>query len=486
MDLIQATGRWLYYFGLSTRGFESFEPANAMTRQTQQELQEELHGMNDWNLGMMNRALLRVMGMLFIEAARTFIQVQELRLRDSAVDTVEIDIEEDEESLYVQVGMAIKRRTWGELLEHLVRLAEDGNPGRREVMEGLKRRISQSLYLQGERGAQLHATLVAITTDLKNDQTHACDTEENDAQLIEKLRGEFKDHLTLETTPSEARSSKERPEGTGPADPGHLDLEVQEWERERQEEVALVAASQAEAEAERAKEEMEQNERDVQLYMEHEALAFRDWENWLVLNTPNAPKRRRPTFTLQPAAGGQSLATDGPSSSTSLWLPVGSPNFALHIQMEQVQGEPSAQGAFSQDGLSINSVTYDRAYSAWKAGTISDSVVEQLFGTEWLFLFQLSHRGTEADTMAPIMLDEEEAHGLGEDAAVLASGGDAVGALMSVAATQSDGLDAQLGGHGQWSQPLLGQDGLVLEVGDSSLEGAEEGMEEHPAGRPGL
>ena len=210
--------------------------------------------------------------------------------------------------------------------------------------------------------------------------------------------------------------------------------------------------------------------------MEHEAQAFRDWENWVVLHTPNAPKRRRLTFTLQSKMGDRAGAVDNLPPSTSLWLPVGSPNFALSIQMEQVQGEPPLPGASTEEGPSIHSATYDRAYAAWKKGTISDSVVELLFGGEWLFLFQLSHRGTVADTLAPIMLDEEVPNGQsGEEAS---SGAAASRALTLVAATQPDGLETQHGGNGQWSQSFQGHGGLILDVGDSSLEGAVADAEE--------
>ena len=477
MDLIQASGRWLYYFGLRSRGYENFEPANAMTRQTQQELQQELQSMSEWNLGMMNRALLRLMGMLFIEAARTLIHVQELRMRESATETVEVEVdEEDDVSLYVQLNVVTRKRSWGELLEHLLRMAEDGTPGRKELMEALKRRISQSLFLQGERGTQLHAALVAITGDLKQETVTSCDTADNDAPLIERLWSELKGHLSLEATPGEARGSEDNDLVMFPlADPGHRDSEVQKWEEERQEEATHLAAEFNDVAAEaRAREEENQNERDVQLFLDHERQSFRDWESWVVLNTPNTQKRRRLTFAIQ-----QDTGKPQGSPPVSIWLPQGQAAFTLNVNYDQVEMPPSTTSVDQQTQVPIDSVTYDKAYQAWKDGFITNEGVERIFGGEWLFLFQLTSRGVEQDTMAPMMMDADDngapLHGLPPASMDIAASQGGEDRTMSVALTVPDEADTVLGGVGQWTQQLQNAEGVVLEVGDSSLEMQQDG-----------
>ena len=495
MDLIQATGRWLYYFGLRSRGYENFEPANAMTRQTQQELQQELQGLSEWNLGMMNRALLRLMGMLFIEAARTLIQVQELRMREAATETVEVEVEEEDDvSLYVQLHMMTKKRGWNALLEHLMRMAEDGTPGRKELMEALKRRITQSLFLQGDRGAQLQATLVAITEDLQRDEAVCCDTADNDASLVENLWTELKAHLSLDGTPGEARGSEDVIPREPLADPGHHDSQVQQWEKERQEDLLTREAEVVDEETEdRAREEQAQNERDVELFLEHERSAFRDWENWVLLNTPTTQKRRRLTLTVQD----ESRRHEQGASPVTMWLPPGQGAFELNMRIDQAELPPTTRPDASTTQLPIDSVIYDRTYQAWKNGAITDAGVEQIYGNEWLFLFQLTLRGVEPDTMGPIVLDEEgqgQPTGSGAIGSQgLPSGGpqaDGAGAMEvadlvkpSVARTLPDSSGSPGGGGGQWSQLGPSMDGVVLEVGDSSLELHQEdyGRDELPA-----
>ena len=141
----------------------------------------------------------------------------------------------------------------------------------------------------------------------------------------------------------------------------------------------------------------------------------------------------------------------------------------------------------------IDSVTYDKTYQAWKDGFITNEGVEQIFGGEWLFLFQLASRGIEQDTMAPIMLDEDnraeplrehpqslKAPPPGQDRSGEAEkyGEDEPG-MSSVALTMPDDVDTARGGEGQWTQHLRNAEGVVLNVGDSSLEVLQDGGESH-------
>ena len=166
-----------------------------------------------------------------------------------------------------------------------------------------------------------------------------CDTAANDAPFVERLWSELKAHLSLEGTPGEARGSEDNDLVMFPlADPGHRDSEVQKWEAERQEESTQLATEPNDEAAEaRAREEEIRNERDVQLFLDHERQSFRDWESWVLLNTPNSLKRRRLTFSVQQDA----QERQGPAP-VSIWLPQGQAAFTLNVNYEQVEMPPGS------------------------------------------------------------------------------------------------------------------------------------------------
>ena len=411
MDIIQATGRWFKYFGLRQRGQENHQPANAMTRELQHELQEELRGLSEWNLGMMNRALLRLMGMLFIESARVMIQVQELRLRAQSTELVEVEIEEDDdESLYMQLSAKASTRTWSDLLSQLVQTAGDGNPGRRCLMEGLRRRIAQSLYLESDKGAQLHATLVSAAADLQDENPVSCDTADNDQVNIEKWWEELKKHMTFGEAATCSASSGDIMVRTGSTKEteGHSCRQVQAWEAERQSETVIDLEPDAEL-VECEEEEERQNQRDLELFLSHEAGVYQNWEDWVLLNTPNRAKRRRLLVSV-PQPGVEANSSVGPVEA-SLPLPAGTMHFEINLKVQHVD-EPVApptttaslgtpEGTTDKP-LDINSEVYNRAYETWKDGLVSDTAVERIFGADWLFLFQVTHAGVEDSTLAPL------------------------------------------------------------------------------------
>ena len=111
----------------------------------------------------MVRALLRLTGMLYIEAARLVTQVQDARRRNTELVEVEVE-EEDDESIYMQgVAKLLRPKPWEDLLQQLVEMADGGAEADVGLLAGLRRRIDNSLYLQTSQGRQLQAVLVATS-----------------------------------------------------------------------------------------------------------------------------------------------------------------------------------------------------------------------------------------------------------------------------------------------------------------------------------
>ena len=181
LDILQATGEWFVLLGLRNGGEEPVEPQNAITRERQARARTLLTSLPERDLNMMVRALLRLTGMLYIEAARLVTQVQDTRRRNSELVEVEVEPEqESDESIYMQKTVLFSPpRAWEHLLQELVRLADKATEGDMQLLLGLRRRIESSLFLQTPRGAQLQAVLVAIGSD-KEARVVPCETEEND------------------------------------------------------------------------------------------------------------------------------------------------------------------------------------------------------------------------------------------------------------------------------------------------------------------
>ena len=191
------------------------------------------------------------------------------------------------------------------------------------------------------------------------------------------------------------------------ADPKHAAEDVERWETERQ--ITAVETSEDEQLQAKAREESNQSRADLMLYEGHVASRLRDWEAWVVLNTPNTYKRRRLQIAVHhglPAAPvkGQEVGT------TTVELPSGSNDF--HVVMHMAQTEeliqsggtnPGGGGVANSDmhNVDINSRVFDRAFEAWEGGRMSDALVQHIFGEDWLFLFGITKDGVEGDTMPP-------------------------------------------------------------------------------------
>ena len=397
MDILQATGKWFQVFGLRQEGEEQLEPANALTRGRQQAARQLLRPLSEQNIIVMYHALLRLMGMLFIEGARIVMDVHDERRRGT--EEVEIEIEEDDESLYVQTTLTRTEKTsWGVLLERLVRLADVDAGANHGLTQALLRRISQSLFLQTQRGVQLQAALIAVTSGRDFNGSDICETLENDDTKVAEWWDLLKGYMDLGGD-SGARGSEDNGEPGPPmaypgAEPTQLDIDA--WEGER---IQIQVESQEEERLlrDREDEEHRQEEQDRALFEAHQAAVYKDWENWAVLHTPTIPKRRRLTLT---ATSNAPSATDEDRRgvSASITVPRSLDGLQLGLQIAQEPDLPDARedaSTMNEGALRFGGPVFERAHLAWKKGWITDAGVEAIFEKEWLFFFLAS----EVDTM---------------------------------------------------------------------------------------
>ena len=406
LDLLQATGEWFVIMGLRAQGDEQVEPANAITKHRQARARTTLAAMSERDVATMVRALMRLMGMLYIEAARLLTQAQDDRRRGS--EMIEVDVDDDE-SIYMQQGLRVwQPRPWENLLQDLVAIADQSLSVNRGFLQGLRRRITNSLYLQTPRGQQLQATLIAIIPGADSQDVEICDTEQNDEARVEEWWGQLKGHMELsqEDTVVSQSSRPAVPPDRVPhlADPGHDARQVEAWETERQ----ILQEEQREheaAEGAQADAEAQQEREDAELYEAHlaaeQAMEYKNWENWVVLNTPSQPKRRR--LLVEAASSSTSSGPSG-TSRAEIDLPRQLDGLRVTLLVENKPDVPTqstaARGALAEGELDINGDHYQRAYQAWKAGQITDQGIEDIFGAEWLFLFQVQRDGAGEDTMA--------------------------------------------------------------------------------------
>ncbi|CAE7576354.1 unnamed protein product [Symbiodinium microadriaticum] len=406
IDIVQATTRWLRLMGLRGPGEYSLEPSNAILKSRQRTMRRELGVMGDANLAVMYRGLMRLMGMLFIECARILMQVQDDRLRAHETVDVEVDADEDEESIYMQTRLTSQSTTWTNLLQQLINMADTDMQRHRGLLGGLHRRIRDSLYLSTTKGSQLEATLIATGCNEESSVVEACDTEDNDSEMVEKWWSKLKHHMDLGNADSDSQGCLATTSGAL-AIPEHSAAEIERWENERQS--LAVEDSEDEQLRARAKEEEDQDKADEMLYQSHVSARLRDWEAWVVLNTPNTVKRRRLNIAVQP---GMPLAPNQGQmvETTSVEIPSGSSDFHVvmftslteePVQQSDEQAPSGGTGAPSGDNLDINGGVFDRAFEAWKEGRLSDELVHSIFGEDWLFLFGVTKHGVEDDTMPP-------------------------------------------------------------------------------------
>ena len=481
MDLIQATSEWLLAMGLRRPGQEHLEPSNALTQMTQREMREMLRRVNDASMVQMYRSLMRIMGMLFIEATRILIDEGDERRRGTELVEVHLEADDDDdESLYMQTSIAAYQRdSWEVQLQRLVGLTDKGGPNEKALVRGLLRRIGQSLFLHTPRGAQLQAALVAVR-DANEDDPESCETRDNDRQDIDKWWNILKDYMDLGRTDTQARGSDEHPgtwsggrPSTAPTMVTQADIDSMEADQmEVRNETAQLGMQLAEREAEEAR----QNEQDLLLFEEHERKQYRDWEAWTVIHEPVIPKRRRLVLTGHQAR--PPLANQGEEvESTSIPVPSDLSHFhaTLHFAFMQEPMEGAGQATMSgntqpEGQLEIGSEIFQRARKAWRAGIIGDEGIRTVFGDEWLFFLRLekqdgderevdlteTQEGTEEGSkMHNVEPTEEEKAG-------------------SVDESQGRGRD-ELGTTSGWNSYRLREGDFVIALEDSGSKDVEEG-----------
>ena len=474
MDVLQATGEWFVILGLRNVGEEQMEPSNAITKERQARARTLLTGLSERDLGTMVRALLRLTGMLYIEAARLVTQVQDARRRNTELVEVEVE-EDDDESIYMQgMVMLMRPRPWEDLLQQLVAMADRGADADAGLLAGLRRRIDNSLFLQTPQGRQLQAVLIAAGTGNRVDLV-ACETEENDGIRLEEWWAKLKSFMQLGgEEESSARGSDEVLAAPEPrvmhtlANPAHAPGQVEEWEterlqlqREQEREREQVARELRDREAEVERQEAA----DLQLFEQHEGERFKDWENWLVLNTPNRPKRRRLVVTTGQPEGDVRPAG---SNRAELWVPGRLDTMRVTMHLETVEDLPAQreEGNDHTGGgrrLEWQDDRFQRVYETWKAGDITNQGVISLYGDDWLMLFEVTRDGPGGgDTLlsgdGPGDVDEASA----VEAAV--EEGPMVTQL-------DDGSHGGSGGRGSgWGERLREEDVMLVREMESLLE----------------
>ena len=181
------------------------------------------------------------------------------------------------------------------------------------------------------------------------------------------------------------------------ANPAHAPGQVEDWEnerlqlqREQEREKEQVARELIDREAEVER----QAEADLRLFEQYEGERFKDWENWLVLNTPNRPKRRRLVVTTGHPEGD---ARPSECSRAELWVPgrLDDMRVTMHLEtVEDLPTQPVEDG--KHDGgrrLEWQDDRFQRVYETWKAGDITDQGVISLYGDDWLMLFEVTRDG---------------------------------------------------------------------------------------------
>ncbi|CAE7895519.1 cnot11 [Symbiodinium sp. KB8] len=313
MDLIQATGQWFLIFG-------GGEAASQM----------------------------RSMGMLFIEAARILIQVQDDRLGEGEMIDVEVE-KEEEESVYVQGNKVNKSRpSWEELLQRLARMAHGEGAGHPGLMSALKQRIGQSLYLQTRGGVQLQAALVAITADKTEEAVEVCDTEENDETLVNYWSERLIEYMDLGNGTSSARGSDEF---FGAGQRQHADN-----------------------------------------HLADPGSPGGDLLGLGKLGPLEYPQRGHTTPSgAGDASHGEAPGPAGGGGGTGLQIPSNVDNFRItNIEDQPAPDEaPSTSSGIrpiAEVAPEIGGELYQKVHEAWRQ--IQDEGVEGIFGEDWLFLFQ--------------------------------------------------------------------------------------------------
>ena len=107
----------------------------------------------------------------------------------------------------MQTQLTSRPTSWTSLLQQLINRADSDFGRHRGLLAGLHRRIRSSLYLSTTRRAQLQATLIATGSEGGDSGAEACDTEDNDLEVVDKWWAELKRHMDLGNADSEGHAS---------------------------------------------------------------------------------------------------------------------------------------------------------------------------------------------------------------------------------------------------------------------------------------
>ncbi|CAE6933060.1 unnamed protein product, partial [Symbiodinium sp. KB8] len=186
-----------------------------------------------------------------------------------------------------------------------------------------------------------------------------------------------------------------------------------EEERLYREDVEKERAAAEAQQMEREQEEMEQSARDEELYRQHQAAVYRDWEWWLIQNPPSPMQRRlRTVVTLTHGNASECL-------SSSVPLVRGQPveiHFSLTEQQvaREIPGDRVAPTAeMGSDPGQPDERLHHRRYVDWCRGLITNHEVVAELGDTMLDMFW-SQWLVETDE---VTLDAEQATGEGADGA---------------------------------------------------------------------
>ena len=188
---------------------------------------------------------------------------------------------------------------------------------------------------------------------------------------------------------------------------------VEEEQRERQQEA-------------REREEAEQARQDELLWLQHDASAYRDWEQWTVANHVQSPPRRlRAVIRLGHGVAAQQVACSVPlARGHPVELVVGLSEVAGDTVVSDVPSgcpvplAPTLPGPRTgEDDRQVHGSPHDaearhvQGYKEWRAGQLSDEQVEQQFGSEMAAMFraqQLVELDGEIDGLTDVKEEQEK------------------------------------------------------------------------------
>ena len=244
---------------------------------------------------------------------------------------------------------------------------------------------------------------------------------------------------------------------------------VEAWEEERRElenERSKEKHMEALEQEQREEEERRQDEEDQRLFQAYEGEIYKNWENWVVLNSPNQPKRRR--LLVSTEGQGSDVAASTSAMRAELWVPERLDTLQIVLQLKREPDLPQpGQGsglplAGGPPPLDLKDDKYQKVYEAWKAGEITDRGVSLVYGEDWLMLFEVMRDGAGGEETLPEAGHRE----------VLEGDGPVGGDQTTVVTTQlDDGGDGSMPGGGSWGQRLKAEVTTTTQEVDQSESG---------------